>query len=168
MAWGVFIRAQAVQNHRHKSYVHPPSNQGSQGNTLKMMSIHRLNVLLAMVLVIAIVLPQMANGQSDVYQYGQKRTSITTKYCGKHLSNALQLLCNGVYNSMFKKSGQEMEMDDYPYNYDEAYPLRSRASTNAMMGRFAGVRFRRQSRGVHDECCVKSCSVSELTSYCGR
>lgn len=61
----------------------------------------------------------------------------------------------------------EMEIDDYNYGYDDSYPFRSRASANAMMGRFGGGRFRRQSRGVHDECCVKPCSVSELRSYCG-
>ena len=56
----------------------------------------------------------------------------------------------------------ETELDDYPYTYD--YPLRSK--TTAM--RFGSPRFRRQTRGVHDECCVKSCSIDELTSYCGR
>lgn len=62
----------------------------------------------------------------------------------------------------------EMEMDDYPFAYDESYPFRSAVTANAMMGRFAGTRFRRESRGVYDECCVKPCSIQELTSYCGR
>ncbi|XP_043267750.1 LIRP-like [Venturia canescens] len=127
------------------------------------MSTYRSVVVVILVLAVAFAVIQVSQAQSDVY--GQKSDS-KYKYCGKHLSNALQLLCNGVYNSMFKKSGQEMEMDEYPYVYD--YPLRSRASANAMMGRFGGARFRRETRGVHDECCAKPCSIDELTSYCGR
>ncbi|XP_011300351.1 LIRP isoform X2 [Fopius arisanus] len=131
------------------------------------MSTYRSNVIVTLVLAVAFIL-HLINAQSDIYQYGEKRQDGSTarKYCGKHLSNALQLICDGIYNPMFKKSGQEMEMDDYPYAYD--YPFRTRASANAMMGRFGGVRFRRQSRGVHDECCVKPCSMSELMSYCGH
>jgi hypothetical protein len=63
----------------------------------------------------------------------------------------------------------ETEMEDYPFAYeDDSYPFRSRASANAMLGRFGGGRFRRNSRGVHDECCVKPCSISELLSYCAK
>ncbi|XP_012265008.1 LIRP [Athalia rosae] len=134
------------------------------------MSTNWLNVVLALLLAVALAVPHLSRAQSDIFRFGEKRQSQNTqnKYCGKNLSNALQLLCNGVYAQMFKKGGQEMEMDDYPYGYDDSYPFRTRASANAMMGRFGGGRFRRQSRGVHDECCVKPCSVSELTSYCGR
>lgn len=28
--------------------------------------------------------------------------------------------------------------------------------------------FRRIRRGIHDECCRKSCTMNELTSYCDR
>ena len=28
--------------------------------------------------------------------------------------------------------------------------------------------FHRNTRGVHDECCLKGCSFKELTSYCTR
>ncbi|XP_074100144.1 insulin-like peptide 2 isoform X1 [Cotesia typhae] len=129
------------------------------------MSKYRCNVI-AILVVVVLLAVNLAKGQSENFPYREKRQEgPATHYCGKRLSNALQIFCNGVYNSMFKKSGFEMEMDDYPYAYD--YPLRSRASANAMMGRFGGARFRRQSRGVHDECCVKPCSISELMSYCG-
>ena len=60
-----------------------------------------------------------------------------------------------------------MEIDDTPFTYDEYYPFRSRQSANAMIARFGGGRFKRFSRGVHDECCVKPCTIEELTSYCG-
>ncbi|XP_034937596.1 LIRP-like isoform X2 [Chelonus insularis] len=130
----------------------------------------RINIIIFLVLVVTLMVAHPTSSQSDIFQYGDKRQDLSGpmhRYCGKQLSNALQILCNGVYNSMFKKSDQEMEIDaDYPYPYD--YPLRSRASANAMWGRFGGVRFRRESRGVHDECCVKSCSLQELMSYCGN
>ncbi|KAL2711732.1 LIRP-like isoform X2 [Vespula squamosa] len=143
------------------------------------MSTYRVCAFVAFVLVVTCFLIEFGNTQ---YSFQDKRQSQTLhKYCGKNLSNALGLLCDGVYNSMFKKNGQEetnemyvialfleMEMDDYPFAYDESYPFRSAVTANAMMGRFAGTRFRRESRGVYDECCVKPCSIQELTSYCGR
>ena len=72
------------------------------------MSTHRLNLLVTLVFAAWLVIPQVVNAQSDIFQYGQKRSAggVNKHYCGKHLSNALQLMCNGQYNSMFKKSGQ--------------------------------------------------------------
>ncbi|XP_043464155.1 LIRP [Leptopilina heterotoma] len=131
------------------------------------MSTHRLYVLVTLVLAASLIIPQLVKAQLDLFQHVQKRSGMNKHYCGKHLSNALQLMCNGQYNSMFKKSGQEMEIDETPFAYDELYPFRSRQSANAMIGRFGGGRFRRYSRGVHDECCAKPCSLEELTSYCG-
>lgn len=72
------------------------------------------------------------------------------------------------HHLFFSSSVSGMEIDDYPFNYDDSYPFRSRAVANAMMGRFGGGRFRRDSRGVHDECCVKPCSLSEMLSYCAK
>ncbi|XP_001601730.2 LIRP [Nasonia vitripennis] len=129
------------------------------------MSTSRLSGLVTLTFAILLLL-QLVQAQSDVYQYEQKRQG-ASKYCGQQLSNALQLVCHGRYNPMFKKSvGQGMEMDDYPFNYDDSYPFRSRAVANAMMGRFGAGRFRRDSRGVHDECCLKSCTMNEMRSYC--
>ncbi|KAK0095034.1 hypothetical protein PV326_009375 [Microctonus aethiopoides] len=91
--------------------------------------------------VMTLLIIHLADGQSDVYQYAQKRQqpNVPLKYC-------------------------EMEID-YPYTYD--YPLKSRINANEMMGHFAGGgRFRRASQGVYDECCAKPCSMSELMSYC--
>ncbi|XP_015511916.1 insulin-like peptide 2 isoform X1 [Neodiprion pinetum] len=134
------------------------------------MSTSWLNVVLALALAVALALPHFSSAQSDIFQFGaeKRKTLGTKKYCGKNLADALQAICDGVYFQMFKKGGQEMEMDDYNYGYDDSYPFRTRASANAMMGRFAGGRFKRQPRGVHDECCAKPCTVGELSSYCGR
>lgn len=59
-------------------------------------------------LAVALLVTESGNAQMDGYpQFKSKRTAVNApqKYCGKKLSNALQILCDGVYNSMFKKSG---------------------------------------------------------------
>lgn len=133
----------------------------------KKMSTYRINVFAALILVMSILV-EIGNTQSSIYPYEEKRQSTTLhKYCGQNLSNALRLLCDGVYNSIIKKNVQEMAMEDYPYS-DELYPFRSAVIANAMMGHYAGRRFRRQSRGAFDECCLKPCSIQELNTYCGR
>jgi len=73
------------------------------------MSANRLNVLVTLMLAVALLVMESGNAQVDVYtQFDStsKRTSAPQKYCGKKLSNALQIICDGVYNSMFKKNGQ--------------------------------------------------------------
>jgi len=73
------------------------------------MSANRLNVLVTLMLAVALLVTESGNAQVDVYtQFDStsKRTSAPQKYCGKKLSNALQIICDGVYNSMFKKNGQ--------------------------------------------------------------
>jgi insulin len=44
------------------------------------------------------------------------------------------------------------------------FPFRSRSNGATIVPRS----FRRQTRGVYDECCRKSCTVQEIASYCGR
>ncbi|XP_018359327.1 PREDICTED: LOW QUALITY PROTEIN: LIRP [Trachymyrmex cornetzi] len=154
------------------------------------MSANRLNVLVTLLLAVALLVMESGNAQVDGYpQFSSKRSAVNApqKYCGKKLSNALQIICDGVYNSMFKKSGQareeanvdsrdsnfdyvrtqEMEMADYPIAY-EFPPFLPRARARGMLdGRFAGRRYRRQGRGIHEECCINPCTINELTSYCG-
>lgn len=56
---------------------------------------------------LAVVIVCEICAQQSVYQFVRKRPSNgMNKYCGKNLANALHLLCNGVYNSMFKKRNQ--------------------------------------------------------------
>ncbi|XP_066591752.1 LIRP-like isoform X2 [Prorops nasuta] len=125
------------------------------------MSTYRLCIFVTVLLVLVIILADLGHAQVDIFQYAQKRPQNTvTKYCGIKLSNALHMVCNGMYNQMFKKSGQELESRDYGY-VAQLSPERA----NAMLSRFAG-RFRRESRGVYDECCVKACTTDELRSYC--
>ncbi|XP_054259506.1 uncharacterized protein K02A2.6-like [Macrosteles quadrilineatus] len=69
-------------------------------------------------------------------------------YCGRGLTTSLQLLCN-VTTSTTTELLEEVR-------------LRSRRRAHTMLGLF-----RRRRRGVYDECCRKSCTVTELSSYCG-
>lgn len=134
------------------------------------MSANRLNVLVTLMLAVALLVTESGNAQMDDYpQFKSKRSAVNApqKYCGKKLSNALQIICDGVYNSMFKKSGHEMEMADYPVAYELA-PFMTRMRAHAMLdGRLASRRYRRQSRGIHEECCINPCTISELSTYCG-
>ncbi|XP_067215027.1 LIRP isoform X2 [Linepithema humile] len=131
------------------------------------MSANRLNVVVTLVLAVAFLAAESGNAQADGYpQFGPKRPSMSApqKYCGKKLSNALQIICDGVYNSMFKKSVQEMQMADYPVYSPFMSPTKAQGILD---GRFAGRR-RRESRGIHEECCLNACTISELSSYCGN
>ncbi|XP_072743378.1 insulin-like peptide 2 isoform X3 [Anoplolepis gracilipes] len=159
---------------------------------MSLMSTNRLNVLVTLMIAIAFLATESGNAQADGYpQFNPKRLVGTPqKYCGKKLSNALQIICEGVYNSMFKKSAQareeantqsrrdinfdyvrtqEMEMADYP-GY-EFHPFMSRERARGMLdgpfGRRSN-RNRRESRGIHEECCINACTISELSSYCAQ
>ncbi|CAL1683663.1 unnamed protein product [Lasius platythorax] len=157
------------------------------------MSANRLNVLVTLMIAVAFLATESGNAQADGYpQFNPMRPTrnVPQKYCGKKLSNALQIICDGVYNSMFKKSGgqaqeeanngrrginfdyvrQEMEVADYPsYGYSSYLPFLTSAKARGMLdGSLAGRRFRRQSRGIHEECCINACTINELSSYCGQ
>lgn len=153
------------------------------------MSVNQLNVLVTLIIAVAFLATESGNAQADGYPQFPMRSirNVPQKYCGKKLSNALQIICDGVYNSMFKKSGQareeastgrrgtnfdyvraqEMEMADNPFY--ESPPFLPRARARGMLdGSFADRRYRRQSRGIHEECCVNACTMNELSSYCGQ
>nr|XP_012218776.1 PREDICTED: LIRP isoform X2 [Linepithema humile] len=144
-----------------------PDEKPMNAAIIDTMSANRLNVVVTLVLAVAFLAAESGNAQADGYpQFGPKRPSMSApqKYCGKKLSNALQIICDGVYNSMFKKSVQEMQMADYPVYSPFMSPTKAQGILD---GRFAGRR-RRESRGIHEECCLNACTISELSSYCGN
>ncbi|XP_069696371.1 LIRP-like isoform X2 [Periplaneta americana] len=125
---------------------------------------------LRLVAVAALCLCTLAQAQSDLFQFADKRN--TNKYCGRNLANMLQLVCNGNYYPMFKKSSQDVDdMNDSGFWIQSQpvqepqlqFPFRSRTSASLIPDSF-----RRRTRGVYDECCRKSCTVQEMASYCGR
>ncbi|XP_015434147.1 PREDICTED: LIRP-like [Dufourea novaeangliae] len=128
------------------------------------MFAYRLYVLVSLILVVAILTSKTERAQSDVFQSRQNRQADVRQeprqYCGRSLSSTLQMICGGVYNSRFKKSNQEMVMDGYAF-INDLHPYKSIENARKML------RFRRNSRGVYEECCLKMCSTEELRSYCG-
>ncbi|XP_076624222.1 insulin-like peptide 2 [Colletes latitarsis] len=125
------------------------------------MFAYQLHVIVSLILVIAILMPETEHAQSVVFQYRLKRQAENEgrKYCGSNLASTLRMICGSVYNSRFKKNIPEMEMD-YGFNKD-MHPYKSIESAKKML------RFRRNSLGIYQECCLKTCSTQELRSYCG-
>uniref|UniRef100_A0A6P7H066 LIRP n=1 Tax=Diabrotica virgifera virgifera TaxID=50390 RepID=A0A6P7H066_DIAVI len=118
-------------------------------------------------LVIAVILSamhfQIAHLQRDNIQ-GQK-------YCGSQIGKALSTICKGNYNTLkrmdrFPRPAQwdgmygDMPMPDE--NPELGFPYQSKEEASTLMG---GKR-RKKRWGVYNECCEKSCTVEELSSYC--
>lgn len=71
------------------------------------MSTYRLNALVTLALMLSLVTFEFSQAQSEdgtIYEVESKRQG-SGKYCGSKLSSILQLVCNGLFNKMFKKSG---------------------------------------------------------------
>lgn len=71
------------------------------------MFANRLNMLVTLMLAIALLVMGSESAQKDGYhhlKFKRNTVEIPQRYCGKRLSSALQVICDGVYNSMFKKS----------------------------------------------------------------
>uniref|UniRef100_A0A0C4UQP8 Insulin-like peptide 1 n=1 Tax=Nilaparvata lugens TaxID=108931 RepID=A0A0C4UQP8_NILLU len=104
-----------------------------------------------------------SEARNDLFRVYEKREE-RGRYCGRNLVAALQLVCKGVYNTMFnnnKKSVRDESSieyrDDRENGGDLDYPFESRAKAIA----FLPTNYRkRMRRGVYDECCQNSCTVS--------
>nr|BAV78812.1 insulin-like peptide 1 [Plautia stali] len=95
---------------------------------------------------------------------GEKRSQI---YCGEELNKALFLICGGLYNSPFKKSAYSHYYSDYGLldsleesGADLSFPFHPKGRA------MSALQYKRLRRGVHDECCRKSCSINEIKGYC--
>ncbi|XP_059483216.1 LIRP isoform X2 [Neocloeon triangulifer] len=107
-----------------------------------------------------------ASSLDDLFQIESKRGA-NNKYCGKHLANALHLVCDGVFfnpGTWSKKSVPDPQ-DYWQDELSSNFPFRSRAEATQLMP--SNRRVRRKPRGIVDECCLKSCSINEMKSYCG-
>ncbi|XP_063695473.1 bombyxin B-1 homolog [Culicoides brevitarsis] len=108
-----------------------------------------------------------ANNQPELFQRHTRK-----RLCGAVLSDTLQLIC-----SMYVEKKSADDYDTFPYNEpmqkdwngemiipgQENSPFLNKIAAAALPQ--SG--FRRIRRGVSD-CCRKSCSMSELMSYCNR
>lgn len=85
-----------------------------------------------------------------------------SRYCGRKLTETLAMLCQGRYPMMGHHRSEylsdqpqqpvEVEVATLP---DSGFPY-SRSSAHQRVRR----------AGIYDECCKKSCSYTELKSYC--
>nr|XP_023013278.1 LIRP-like isoform X1 [Leptinotarsa decemlineata] len=109
-------------------------------------------------------------------QLGELQREITRQeprtYCGGYLAQALSTICKGNYNTLHKKNNYSRRvswdttgyMSDMPSG-DSTYPFQSKSeATNFMGGTHR--RRKRYPHGVFNECCEKSCSKEELSTYC--
>lgn len=138
---------------------------------------------------LVILMDNVAVTRADLEQ--QEIDSLMTykKYCGKRLPEQLDYVCSPdirralMRTSMSKKSidprqmpGNEFEtynertfgsygdMDDEDQSGQRHYKF-SNLFSNEIPILFP-TQFRRQRRGIIEECCRKSCSFKELLAYC--
>ncbi|XP_015922745.2 bombyxin B-1 homolog [Parasteatoda tepidariorum] len=98
-----------------------------------------------------------------------KRDNI--RLCGKLLVDTLSQLCHGEYYDpndigvISKRSYAPNPLDSYPqWLFSSLTSREQNDPVQSVPG--ASIRHGRQVRGVVDECCLRSCSVLTLLSYC--
>ncbi|XP_017842098.1 probable insulin-like peptide 3 isoform X2 [Drosophila busckii] len=77
--------------------------------------------------------------------------------CGDKVPDVLASVCEGNYNSKMKR------------NYDAAPELDSSYLLRRLLGdsiQFQLKTRRRKRYGIKEECCLKSCTQTELSAYC--
>ncbi|XP_076337431.1 insulin-like [Tachypleus tridentatus] len=98
------------------------------------------------------------------------------RLCGSELSQALSIVCGGFYYLPSLKRS-DREPFDTELGTDPWWRLMKALQISSDMGYLDGHiatslfhkrdSLSRQTRGVSDECCTKSCTINELMSYCG-
>ncbi|CAH1098622.1 unnamed protein product [Psylliodes chrysocephalus] len=106
-------------------------------------------------------------------QYGDmqgNRQPGPKKYCGSQIGQALSAVCQGNYNTL-KRVDRYPRPTQWDAMYGDApapdmsdfgFPYQTRSEATSLMG---GKR-RKKRWGVYNECCEKSCTREELSSYC--
>lgn len=93
----------------------------------------------------------------------------THKLCGPVLTNAMDLVCVGGYNSMSfaskrvpRATASSVELGTQQRRRQPRYTHSGPLQTSLKTRRLRRQRF----GGVYDECCVNSCNYEELLAYC--
>nr|CAH7713178.1 unnamed protein product [Callosobruchus chinensis] len=90
------------------------------------------------------------------------------KYCGSHLAQALSAICRGNYNTLYKMNPytkRHAHFESSENTEDVQFPFQKRPDAS-LLSNYARRRKRGAGKGVYNECCEKSCSREELSSYC--
>lgn len=74
-----------------------------------------------------------------------------------------------IYNSVSVSDQKRSDWDalysaEMPYSDTASFPFQKRSDANSLVGNYR--RRKRYGHGVYNECCEKSCSREELSSYC--
>lgn len=101
----------------------------------------------------------------------QKRSS-GGRFCGPVLADVLELVCGTRFASLFGNKKRSTMPTAAAAAATENKAIESAESWPFVTGNKAlqvlsnQHSFHRYTRGVHDECCLKACSISELEYYC--
>lgn len=106
-------------------------------------------------------LPNGAGNIDDLHMHHLTRS----RYCGRKLTETLAMLCQGRYPMMSHHRSEYLsDQPQQPVEVEVATLPDSGVTHGYPHSRNAHRRVRRQ--GIYDECCKKSCSYTELKSYC--
>jgi hypothetical protein len=94
------------------------------------------------------------------------RRGRSVQVCGDNLVETLSLICGGKYNRPDKRTISFVLLGKRPLLSDNNNSMKSSSSSSNGDDEQAGEMFLRNVRGVADECCLNSCSMSQLRSYC--
>lgn len=86
------------------------------------------------------------------------RRGRSVQVCGDNLVDTLSLICGGKYNRPHKRTISFVLLGKRP--------LMSGSDLKSSGDQSSESIFLRNVRGVADECCLNSCSMSQLRSYC--
>lgn len=115
----------------------------------------------------------------------QKRNA---RYCGSNLADVLQMVCKNPQLLIGKRSSPSFGYSGIKIHHSETfnYYLHFQFNELLLAGKNPSMSwpfissdkahqllrgqniFHRNTRGVHDECCLKGCSFKEMASYCVR
>ncbi|KAL7734707.1 hypothetical protein ACLKA6_010997 [Drosophila palustris] len=114
-----------------------------------------------------------AGGIGDIKSAQQLRQG-SHKLCGQELNTAMDMVCESGYNSLQKRRTDGLDTNSNSNLNTALYPSHGGFQWSPILSSIYGTevliktrRMRRQmTGGIHDECCVNSCTYYELLAYC--
>ncbi|KFM73533.1 hypothetical protein X975_00724, partial [Stegodyphus mimosarum] len=128
--------------------------------------------LIFVVMTIAFIVSSATDGAAVLEPKLVMKRGNNVRLCGRMLVETLNLLCDGEYydpgeNRMGKRNfgTEQAEIDAFPQWLVLALTSKAQfeaSQTNPDLTAF----HKRRQRGIVDECCRQSCTISTLLSYC--
>ncbi|CAN7941326.1 unnamed protein product [Ixodes hexagonus] len=125
----------------------------------------------------AVVLLLCAAALLSSHQGASARSGVEkrTRYCGPDLVSVLNFLCDEYYDPTQKRHAGYHPSHDVPATLPIWFPVLDTSGDSklgfmeakeAMQLLRPSAHYGRQTRGIIEECCHKSCTTRELLSYC--